>query len=510
MSLVERFARLPTAAKLLLILSAVLLPIGIALTWLGESGIREANGALEGRTQDQSRAAAKAIESLIARNALALRIAANGVLAIGPGNACDRMARTLSIAPAVAQNFEIEDGDGDSLCSAGDVGDTSSYPLVAPGDIQVRIARDRDAVAIRAGVVGGMATALLSAHELRTAAAESAGSLQTLVLVDGDRELRLVGPPAGQDLSLRLSQWPLSNGTLLARVGTLPQKITTIDRLVLLLPVLMWIAAALITWLLVSRLLVRPLKRLERAVRGYRPGQSALDLPRKLGPAQEIQELRDAFSRAITRVDESEHEMGAALEGQRRLVREVHHRVKNNLQVIASLLNIHGRGAETAEARSAYAGISRRVGALSIVHRNHFAEMEENLGIALRPLIAELAAELRAGAPEEARRLGIELDIETVYTTQDAAVAVAFLITEIIEFAMLNAPQEPVELSLRRTSELTARLSLSSRVLNPDEKEEGEKIQFERIISGLAKQLRSSLDRKLGRYSVDLPVFPLD
>ena len=245
-------------------------------------------------------------------------------------------------------------------------------------------------------------------------------------------------------------------------------------------------------------------------MRGYRPGQSALDLPRKLGPAQEIQELRDAFSRAITRVDESEHEMAAALEGQRRLVREVHHRVKNNLQVIASLLNIHGRGAEAVEARSAYAGISRRVGALSIVHRNHFAEMEENRGIALRPLISELAAELRAGAPEEARRLGIELDIETVYTTQDAAVAVAFLITEIVEFAMLNAPQEPVELSLRRTSELTARLSLSSRVLNPDEKEEGEKIQFERIISGLAKQLRSSLDRKLGRYSVDLPVFPPD
>src|SRR6476469_1093801 len=186
MSLVERFARLPTAAKLLLILSAVLLPIGIALTWLGESGIREANSALEGRTQDQSRAAAKAIESLIARNALALRVAANGALSIGPGNACDRMARTLSIAPAVAQNFEIEEGDGKSLCSAGDVGDTSSYPLVAPGDIQVRIARDRDAVAIRAGVVGGMATALLSADELRTAAAESAGSLQTLVLIDGD------------------------------------------------------------------------------------------------------------------------------------------------------------------------------------------------------------------------------------------------------------------------------------------------------------------------------------
>jgi len=57
-------------------------------------------------------------------------------------------------------------------------------------------------------------------------------------------------------------------------------------------------------------------------------------------------------------------------------------------------------------------------------------------------------------------------------------------------------------------SELTARLTLTSQVLNPEQEDEAEKVQFERIVGGLAKQLRSTLDRKLGRYSVDLPVFP--
>ena len=66
--------------------------------------------------------------------------------------------------------------------------------------------------------------------------------------------------------------------------------------------------------------------------------------------------------------------------------------------------------------------------------------MEENRGIALRPLVSELAAELRAGAPEAARGLRIDLELETVSTTQDVAVAVAFLVTEMVEFAMLNAP----------------------------------------------------------------------
>src|SRR6185437_5027782 len=125
--------------------------------------------------------------------------------------------------------------------------------------------------------------------------------------------------------------------------------------------------------------------------------------------------------------------------------------------------------ASTPEAQSAYAGISRRVGALSIVHRNHFAEMEESRGIGLRPLMTEMAAELRASAPEAARALRIDLDIESANTTQDVAVAVAFLLTEIVEFAMLHCPTDPIEISLRRTSELTARLTISSQVLNPEE-----------------------------------------
>src|SRR5207249_10212885 len=107
MTLADRFARLPTAAKLLLILTVAILPIGIALTWIGESGIREANTALNRHADDQARAAARSVESLIARNALALRVAANGAFA-SAGNPCDRTRKTLAIAPAVSQIFEFE------------------------------------------------------------------------------------------------------------------------------------------------------------------------------------------------------------------------------------------------------------------------------------------------------------------------------------------------------------------------------------------------------------------
>ncbi len=508
MTFAERFARLPTAAKLLLILTAAILPIGIGLTILGEMGIRQADSALKGRQQDQARAATRAIESLIARNALALRVAANGALAQPGGDACDRARKSLAIAPAIAQTFELEAADGKPLCTTGRIGNTGDLPAIAPGDIRVRISPDSDAIAIRAGVIGGMVTAAIPAEEVRKAALEAGDDLELMILRDGDHELRVLSPEGGAEPKLAISELPLGNGGLIARIGIQKQRVTTGERLLLLLPVLMWVAAAIVAWLLVSRLLILPLKTLEGAVTQYQPGETPIELPRKLGPATEIQELRDAFSRAISRVEDSEADMTSALEGQRRLVREVHHRVKNNLQVVASLLNIHGRSAEAGEARAAYASIGRRVGALSIVHRNHFAEMEENRGISLRPLLTELAAELRAGAPEASRALAIDLELDPVFTTQDVAVAVAFLITEMVEFAMLNCPDDPVDISLRRTSELTARLMLASKVLNPDDEGSREKVQFERIVGGLAKQLRSPLERKLGRYSVDLPVFP--
>ena len=123
-------------------------------------------------------------------------------------------------------------------------------------------------------------------------------------------------------------------------------------------------------------------------------------------------------------------------------------------------------------------------------------------------MLGELASSLRSSAPEEAHALNIDLDLETLNSTQDVAVAVAFFTTEIVEFAMLRCPEQPVELSLRRNGDRTARFSLSSPVLDPALADNPDRRQFERIVVGLAKQLRSTLDKTMGRYSIDLPVFP--
>jgi hypothetical protein len=84
-SVLERW---PTGAVLLLLLTVALLPLGLVLAWIAQQNVRETNKALVERADQQGLVAFQAIESLIARNAMALRISANGALTYDRANPC--------------------------------------------------------------------------------------------------------------------------------------------------------------------------------------------------------------------------------------------------------------------------------------------------------------------------------------------------------------------------------------------------------------------------------------
>ena len=129
--------------------------------------------------------------------------------------------------------------------------------------------------------------------------------------------------------------------------------------------------------------------------------------------------------------------------------------------------------------------------------------------MALKPLISELAANLRATAPRAAAGMMIRLDLEPFYVTQDVAVSVAFLITEMAEFAMLCGASA-VTISLTDDGRRgVAFMSVESESLKdgvacaPDLSD-----RFERIVTGLSRQLRTNVarDRGEGRYGLDIAV----
>ncbi|MEQ7873403.1 histidine kinase dimerization/phosphoacceptor domain -containing protein [Sphingomonas sp. ASV193] len=505
--------QLSTPLRLMLALSGALLPLGALSVYWSVMGLRGAERSIHQDAEQEADVATQTIDALIARNVLALRLAAQSVVDKAGPQSCDAAEKVLAAAPGVAHMIEIENSAGKPLCTSDDAAGMIDGPATMPGEIRAWVSHNPDSVLLRVGVRGGSATTRLSQDELRRALIGASSQSIGAELSDGDVKIALLAnpDPAGQRGQAN-ARGIAANRLHLVVTSDIPT-IGLLQRAFILLPVLMWVIAVLISWLLVNRLLIVPLRRLQAAASELQAGDTTgLVVPEDRGQAVEIRSLGLAFSRAIDRIEQGEKAMAEALEGQRKLVREVHHRVKNNLQVVASMLSIHGRTADGPEARAAYSAIGRRVSALSVVHRNHYAELEENKGISLRPMLTELAGELRASAPENARAMPLELELEPLFTTQDAAVAAAFIVTEVVEYAMLHGqPRGAVEVVLRRSGELTGQLTLIAAVLMEDhDSADGpsERRQFERILDGLARQLRSPLERKQGRYSVDLPVFP--
>jgi hypothetical protein len=495
---------------MLLILAAGLLPLGIVAVLASVYSARDNWSRDEVEMRAVLAASAQRMHVAVVRSAIVIRAAAPA-LADAPSRSelCRRTIERLAPLQVAPVRYAIFAPGRRLLCA--------SPGYVPPADAASarasRIEISPDSRTLRFVLVdesGGIEGAGEYGREdlARLVDPRRASAAFDIDLVQGSRVMPLHhGAEAGRfQQELTLNQWIAGGLELRLRAAMTP--ITAAELLMILMPMLMLLAAALIGWWIVDRLLLRPLVRMQGAVASYRPGDRTLDLPSLRSPAREISELGHSFDDVTRTVARHEADLEAAVERQTRLVREVHHRVKNNLQVVASLLNLHARGATSEDVAAAYASIQRRVDALAVVHRNHYAELEENRGVALRSLIAELAANLRATAPASASHMQIRLDVEPFYGTQDVAVSVAFLVTEIVEFGMFCGASW-VAITLEGDGPRIASLAIESDSLAGDiECDPKLSERFDRIVTGLSRQLRSTLERdpERGRYSVRIAV----
>lgn len=506
----SRWGRLSTGPKMLLILSLALLPLGIVAIFASIYAARENAAQRAEQTLDRLDEKAERLNELLARTVGTVRTSA--VVAGTSAETIDCstvLQRIITLQPAPGR-YAIY-GPGSQLRCA-TPGFVPAPARRAEGDQMVEISPDGESLQLTLFAENG---------GVEGVAQFSREALRNLTFIPGTRadfNLELLG--LGRRMMLRedyrpmpfvqtvSDAEPIADGRLQLRIRLGASPIQPIDVLLILLPVMMWIGAGLIGWWVVNRQLLRPLGQIQRVVSTYRPGERPLELPQLRSPAREIGDLGAAFDDVTRTVARHEAELEAAVERQTRLVREVHHRVKNNLQVVASLLNLHSRGSPSAEAAAAYASIQRRVDALAVVHRNHYAELEENRGVALKPLISELAANLRATAPTTASGMQVRLDIEPVHATQDVAVSVAFLVTEMVEFGMLSGARQ-VSIILEQEEAGLARLGISMEGRPADAAADPALAdRFERIITGLARQLRSALEQDVerGRYAVRIAI----
>ncbi|AJP72034.1 sensor histidine kinase [Sphingomonas hengshuiensis] len=502
-------ARMPTGAKVFLILVGALLPLALIALFTTLQTTRSADSEARQRVRALAEESSGIVQNVLANHVGQLRETMTA-LEQDPDDApsCTRLAGTFATQGGV--RFVINDASGRPLC--GERVALTGAAILRPGQVTTSIVKGGMMLRI-GGAAGASAVAYYPIEVLRELARPSGFVPEYgAALLDGEDRLTLRTLPRGglldrpeavpSDLGIDDLQLEIS---MPGAPVTSPLVITTV------LLVVMLIAAAAIGWFVVDILLIRPLRRLRASVGRYQPGE-VIDVKR-FGPmpAQEIRDLGATFRQISQTVQAHEADLAEGLVRQTKLTREVHHRVKNNLQVISSLINFHARGAKSAEASEAYASIQRRVDALAVVHRNHYAELEENRGLELRSVLGELAANIRATAPEQASGLGITLDIEPVLVTQDVAIAIAFLITEIVELAINCNPSANIRITVKGSESEPDRATL--RVISPALVEDAGmeallESRYARVMSGLARQLRTKLhhDPLVGAYEASIAI----
>ncbi|WP_276482999.1 histidine kinase dimerization/phosphoacceptor domain -containing protein [Paraflavitalea pollutisoli] len=125
------------------------------------------------------------------------------------------------------------------------------------------------------------------------------------------------------------------------------------------------------------------------------------------------------------------------LEEKEWLIKEIHHRVKNNLQIVMSLLNTQSSFLESAKAKDAILQSQHRMYALSLIHQRLY--QTDNLAvIAMRSYIGELVGYLREGLQKPGKiHFVLEVDDMTLDTAQ--AVPIGLILNETITNALKYA-----------------------------------------------------------------------
>lgn len=501
-------SRFSTGAKMLMMITVALLPLGLIALFASIQSAREKQVQRETEARKTATAEARQIDLILLRAVSMIRANLTGPLP--DAGTCATLLQRERQALGAPIDLGLFRADGTLACATPGF---KPYGLRHPGTAGIQTTLLPDDAGLRFSAPGSGGT--YGAGEIPAAVLRRilvTDPNQGIILNQNGRQLIISRIGSTSPLARHvLVSAPAASGQIGLQLNALANPISAVEVLLVLLPLLMWAAAAVICWVVLDQALVRPLRQMQRAIALYQPGDGPLTLPRILTPAEEIRSLGEALESTAAQLVAREQELEEGLSHQVRLTREVHHRVKNNLQVVASLINLHARGTD-GDVAAAYASIQRRVDALAVVHRNHYAELEENRGVALRSIVAELTANLRATAPANAQHLTITLDMIPAFITQDVAVPVAFLVTEIVELVMSCDPTGHVAIVLTPgEAPDRALLSIQSSRLGDDACERHpSRGRFERIVMGLGRQLRSHLDYDpaAGRYQIEIGITP--
>ena len=176
-------------------------------------------------------------------------------------------------------------------------------------------------------------------------------------------------------------------------------------------PVLIGIAAVLIVSIAAESMVMHWLTYLERLSRAYARGRYSLRPRRLLQAPREFRALGEAVEEMAAAVEHRDQALRESLDEQTVLLREVHHRVKNNLQIIGSLLSLQASRSTDTGVREALQDALVRIDAMSLSQK-FMQQQEEEEQISSTELFEAFAIQARARLGAGRNALNLVLDVE--------------------------------------------------------------------------------------------------
>jgi two-component system, sensor histidine kinase PdtaS len=126
------------------------------------------------------------------------------------------------------------------------------------------------------------------------------------------------------------------------------------------------------------------------------------------------------------------------------LLREIHHRVKNNLQVVSSLLNMHVRKVSDPKSKKILEEGADRVTAMAIIHKNLYQHTDLKT-ISLDDYLSKLCDQLFANYQAMDAHVALKTDLQPVDVDLDRLIPIGLIVNELISNAMKHAFTETQE-----------------------------------------------------------------
>ena len=134
------------------------------------------------------------------------------------------------------------------------------------------------------------------------------------------------------------------------------------------------------------------------------------------------------------------------------LMREIHHRVKNNLQVVSSLLNLQSRDTGDERAKKALMESKNRVKSMALIHQRLY--QEDNLtGVHIKEYLSSLTKSVFNSYQVLEDRVSLHLDIEDLNIDVDTLIPIGLIVNELVsnalKYAYPNSKKGVINVSLK-------------------------------------------------------------